>query len=225
MPLQRLYPSTLIAESKAILVIALLHPRDCLAFHPQHGGGCVLLTCRSRRALDHSELPLRGSPVKLRPHLAGTRLPHAPFHGRLQDCPFILNRRTLEDVIAGVGHDLLSHLERVHLASVSVSEGFRYNPIDLMTILRGKLSVSMQHLCRRLDFLGITSSVRGDLGRTRSLAADLFKVRLDLLAAWAGSLQVLRAVTLDLRLAMFAALDLIAKVLQAAGQLRAVDRC
>ena len=71
-----------------------------------------------------------------------------------------------------------------------------------MAVLRGKFAVTMQHLRRRLDLLGIARPVRGDLGRARSLAADLLQVRLDLFAARARCLKVLRAVALDLRLAM-----------------------
>ena len=176
MPVQRLHPSALIAESKAILAIALLHPRYCLSFHPQHGGGRVLLACRSRCALDRSELPLRDAAIELRPHLAGTGLSHAAVHGGLQDRSFVLNSGTLKGMIASVGDSLLSDLRGTHLLAMVIRQGFRHNPIGLMAVLRGKLAVPVQHLGGRLDLFGIACPVSRYLSRSCSLAADFLQV-------------------------------------------------
>ena len=67
--------------------------------------------------------------------------------------------------------------------------------------------------------------MRGNLGRACSVAANLLQMRLDLFAARARRLQVLRAVSLYLRLAVLAALDLVAEILQATGELGPLNRC
>ncbi len=225
MPFDSLCPGSLL-DQRSIAErgpVPFLHSSDSLAPHAQHGGSRVLLACRFWCALHRSELTLRGSPLELRPHLAGTGLPRVPIHSGLQDGPFVLNRQTLEDVIAGIGDRLLGDLGRVHLLPMRVGQRLRHNPIGLMAVLSGDLPVPMQDLCRRLNLLGIARSVRRYLGGSRSFAPNLLQVRLDLLPAWARRLKVLLAITLDFGLTMLTALDLIAKVLQAAGELRPVD--
>ena len=66
--------------------------------------------------------------------------------------------------------------------------------------------------------------MRGDLGRARSFAPNLRQMLFDLATARAGRLEILLGKALDLRLAMPAALDLVAPVLQPRGKLRPIDR-
>jgi len=66
--------------------------------------------------------------------------------------------------------------------------------------------------------------VGGDLPGRRTVDSLLPLVILHLLPPWARRLQVLPRVALDLRLAILAALQLVAELLQARCQLRAIDR-
>ncbi len=64
----------------------------------------------------------------------------------------------------------------------------------------------------------------GDLPGRRAVDSLLALVILHLLTARTRCLQILPRVALDLRLAVLAALQLVAELLQACGQLRAIDR-
>ncbi len=71
----------------------------------------------------------------------------------------------------------------------------------------------VQYLCRRLQLLRVAGPVRGDLGRSRSLAPNLCQMLFDLAPSRAGRFKILRGKTLDLRLAMLATLDLVPEIL------------
>ncbi len=81
-------------------------------------------------------------------------------------------------------------------------------------MLGGQLAMPVQHLGRRLQLLRVSRSMGCDLSRTRSLAADLLEMRLDLLPAWTRCLEVLPGIALDLRLAVLASFDLVPELLQ-----------
>ncbi len=117
-------------------------------------------------------------------------------------------------MIAGVGHGLLGCLGPIELLPVMIRERPRHHPIRLVAVLGGQLAMPVQHLCRRLQLFGIAGPVRCDLSRSRSLAADLLEMRLDLLSAWARCLEVLPGIALDLRLAVLATFDLVSELLQ-----------
>ena len=129
-----------------------------------------------------------------------------------------------EDVLPHVSDGLLRHLGRVDLLRTTVAEGVRHHPIRLVAVLSGELPVPVQHLFRQLNLLGIPRPVRRNLGGSSTFAADLFQLGGDLRPARARCLQVLPRVTLDLRLAMVAALNLISQTLQPGGKLRPVNR-
>lgn len=58
MPLDRLRPRPWLYQRINFerCPVPFLHPRDGFAFHAQHGGGRILLACRSRCAFDSAEL-------------------------------------------------------------------------------------------------------------------------------------------------------------------------
>ena len=116
-------------------------------------------------------------------------------------------------MIAGVGDSLLSDLGRIDLLPLMIGERPRHHPIGLMAVLRGKFAVPVQYFCRRLQLLRVAGSMSGDLGRSRSLAPNLRQMLFDLATARARRFKILLGVALDLRLAMLAALDLVAEVL------------
>ncbi len=116
-------------------------------------------------------------------------------------------------MIAGIGDSLLSDLGRIYFLPLMIGERPRHHPIGLMAMLGGKLAVAMQYLCRRLQLLRVAGPVRGDLGRARSLAPNLRQMLLDLAPPGAGRFKILLGKALDLRLAMLAALDLVAEIL------------
>src|SRR5271156_5138947 len=64
---------------------------------------------------------------------------------------------------------------------------------------------------------------RCDLRSSRSIQSLLAEMVFDLLTAQAGRFQILAGVAFDLRLAILAALNLIAQTLQSRGQLSAID--
>src|SRR5271157_632646 len=64
--------------------------------------------------------------------------------------------------------------------------------------------------------------MRSNLCRARAFSSILLQVPLDLFSPWTGCIQVFLRVALDLRLAMLAAFDLIAELLQTHGKLGTV---
>ncbi len=105
-----------------------------------------------------------------------------------------------------------------------VGESAGHHPIGLVAVLGGKLAVPVQHLGRRLQLFRVAGPVRRDLGRPRSLSADLLEVLLNLPAPGTRRLKVIRSIALDLRLTVLAALDLVAEILKPRRKLRPVDR-
>ena len=79
------------------------------------------------------------------------------------------------------------------------------------------------YLGRRLQFLLVPGAVRCNLSRRGTVHSLLPLVILHLLPARTRRLQIFPRVTLDLRLSVLAALQLVAELLQARCQLRAVD--
>jgi hypothetical protein len=77
----------------------------------------------------------------------------------------------------------------------------------------------LENLLWRQQFLAIARPVRGDLRRRCAIKALFPLVILDLLTAEAGGFEILLRITLDLRLAVLAALQLVAQPLQPCRQL------
>src|ERR1019366_8935234 len=89
--------------------VAFLHLADGLALHAQHGPGGVLLASVFGSMLPGirlwgAKLARLDSPVELLPNLGKVRLAHASAERRRHNRAFALDRRTLEEVIAGIGH-------------------------------------------------------------------------------------------------------------------------
>ena len=71
----------------------------------------------------------------------------------------------------------------------------------------------LQHLFRRMDFLTVARAMSGYLRRACALSTDLVQVFFDLDTTRARCLQILLRISLDLRLPMLTAFDLIAETL------------
>ena len=61
-------------------------------------------------ALDGAELARLHPALELLPHLGNRRLPHATVERRFQNVAPVLDRRPLENMIAGIGHGPLRRL-------------------------------------------------------------------------------------------------------------------
>ena len=165
-------------------------------------------------------------------HLAVGRLPHAPVYRRLQDGSFILNGRTLEDMVAGIGHGLLHRflrLLRLLIGLLCVMPRIRsrlgHNSIRLMPELSGQFAVPLQNFFGRMKLLAVPRAMSCDLRRACTVSANFLQVSDDLFPARARCVKILLAVALDLRLAMFAAFNLITQPMQPQGEFGTVDGC
>ncbi len=82
----------------------------------------------------------------------------------------------------------------------------------------------LPHFFVRERLLRIARLMRRDLRGASPAHACLLHVLLDLLPPWTRRLQILPRVTLDLRLSMLAALDLVTELLQPRRKLRTINR-
>jgi hypothetical protein len=123
--------------------VAFLHVADGLALHAQHRRGRVLRARPS--ALDGAELARLHPALELLPHLGRRGLPHAAVERRFQNVAPVLDRRSLENMIAGIGHGPLRRL--VGFVDVPLSlllsmlPRLRYYLVGLMPVLCGQLPV------------------------------------------------------------------------------------
>ncbi len=139
-------------------------------------------------------------------------------------------------MIAGVGHGLPRRLLRCRGLVGGLGWGFflgerlrtfphlGHNPVGLMAVLPRQFVMLPLHLCGRLQLLFVPCAVRCNLSRRCTVNSLLPFVILHLLPSRTRRLQILPRVALDLRLAVLAALQLVAELLQARCQLRAIDR-
>src|ERR1039457_4073952 len=137
--------------------VALLHLADGLALHAQHGSGGVLLARAPEPGLrfNGAELARLDPAVELLPDLGEVRLAHAPAERRRQNRPFILDRRTLEEVIAGIGYGYLGGFVGSVCVLPDLLPRLGNHPVGLVAVLRGKHPMLPQHLFWRKPLLGI----------------------------------------------------------------------
>src|ERR1035441_2245653 len=117
-------------------LIAVLHVADSLALHAKRLRRRVLLPFVLRPMLDRSELTCLRPPVELLPDLREVHLTHAPVERSRQNRPSALDRRTLEEMFAGVGHGYLSGLARMGFVILSMLPCFGDNAVGLVAVLR-----------------------------------------------------------------------------------------
>jgi len=143
-------------------MVSRLHPFNDLSLHTHHLCGGVLRSCVAFPV--SNELELTGCDT-LREFLARvtvTELAHSSVkHGR-QNRPFILNGRTLKNMIPRVRRGLLRCLLGV-LMLIGVFHCLRYDAFGLVPELRRQLAVPAQNLLLRLNLLLIPCSMCGDL--------------------------------------------------------------
>ena len=76
-----------------------------------------------------------------------------------------------------------------------------------------KLTVLLQDFFRRMEFLAIACAMSGNLRRACTFPSNLLQVFFDLDSTRTRCLQILLRISLDLRLPMLAAFDLVAEAL------------
>src|ERR1700683_1718639 len=96
-------------------------------------------------------------------------------------------------------------------------------PVDLIADLRGKLAVSFHNFGWGTNFFFVAGVVGGDLRGARPAEAAFRHGLLDLLAAGAGSVQILLRIAFDLRCAFFPCLDFIAEIAKPKGEFRLIN--
>src|ERR1019366_5733756 len=129
--------------------VAFLHLANGFPLHAQHGRGGVLLVLVFGSILDGAELARLNSPVELLPDLGKVRLAHASTARRRHNRAFALDRRTLEEVIAGIGHGHLGGFVGTVCVLLALLPRLGNHSIRLMAVLRRKLSMLPQNLFRR----------------------------------------------------------------------------
>jgi len=159
-------------------------------------------------------------------------LPHASVYRRLKDGSLILNCRTLEDVIPGIGHRLLHSFLRLLSLLIGllrvmprIQSRLGNNMIRLMSELSGEFAVPFQYFIRRVKFLAVPRAMGRDLRSSCTFPANFLQVAKDLFPARARCVEIFLAVALNLRLTMFAAFDLITQPVQPQGEFRTIDGC
>ena len=83
-----------------------------------------------------------------------------------------------------------------------------------MAELRSKFTVPLQHLFWRMNLLVVASTMGSNLRRACALSSNLLQVFFDLLTTWTRCFQILLRISLDFRLAMLTAFNLVTKTLQ-----------
>ncbi len=87
-----------------------------------------------------------------------------------------------------------------------------------------EFTVLLQDFFRRMEFLAIAGAMSSNLRRTRTVSSNLLQVFFDLHTTRTRCLQILLRISLDLRLPMLAAFELIAEALQPHRKLGSVYR-
>src|ERR1017187_7304412 len=107
--------------------------------------------------------------VELLPDLGKVRLAHTSTERRRHNRAFALDRRTLEEMIAGISHRDLGGFVGTVCVLLGLLPRLGNYPVRLVAVLRRKLPMLPQNLFRGLQFFGVPRPVRGDLRRCRSV--------------------------------------------------------
>src|ERR1035441_4181933 len=165
--------------------------------------------------------------VEVVAYLAVSEVAHAAPQGVAHDRTFIGNGLSLEAAVLGKGYGFLCPHTRIRhlilLQCCGALPGLCDNAVGLVAKLIRNLPMSGEYLGRRENVLFVACIVGGNLRGLRPAEAAPRDGLLDLLASRAGRLQVLRRVSLYVRRAALAGLDLIAEIAKPEGQLRLID--
>jgi hypothetical protein len=155
-------------------------------------------------------------------YLAVSEVAHAAPQGVAHDRAFVGDGLTLKAAILGKGDGFLRAPGRIRhtilLQRCGAFSGLCDNAVGLVAKVIRNLSMSGKYLGRRKNFLFVACVVRGNLRGLRSAETALCDGLFDLLAARAGCLKVLRRVSLYVRRAALADLDLVAEIAKPEGQ-------
>ena len=99
--------------------------------------------------LDGAKLARLDSPLELLPDLGEVRFAHAPAERRRHNRAFALDRRTLEEMVAGVGHGHLGGFVGIVCVSLALLPRLGNHSIRLVAVLRRKFPMLPQHFFRR----------------------------------------------------------------------------
>src|SRR5262249_50472918 len=202
-----------LAYELRVLALTGTHLIDRFSLEVHHRWRCERPPGPGSILFDGDELASFYTTIEVLFDVADTSLAERPLQSITQDRAFFDDGFTLQIAIArerdGAMRDVWSLRIVLQFPHAAVFDRFN-NPCRLGPVLLRQLSVALLHLAMRDLQLGFARLVRRDLRRGGPLAIRFGEVAFDLLPARAGRLEVLARVTVDLRLAAPAALDLVA---------------
>src|ERR1019366_6644151 len=208
-------------------ILAVLHVADGRQLCGNGLAGSELLSCLmllSRRDFELAGIvPL----VEVVAYLAVSEVAHAAPQGVAHDLSFVGDGLTFKAAFLGKGDSFLcspGHIRHtILLQRCGTFFGLCDNAVGLIAKLIRNLPMSGEPLERQENILLVACIVRGNLRGLRPAEAAPRDSLLDLLAARAGCLKVLWRVSLYVRCAALARLDLVAEIAKPEGQFRLVD--
>jgi hypothetical protein len=209
-------------------ILAALHMADSLPLCGNRFTSGKLPSCLVLLAFHGLKLAGNVSLIEVLAHLTVSEVSHPAPQGVAHDLAFVRDGLTLEASILCKRDSFLRPYTRIgHLILLQcfgACLGLCDNAVGLITELIGNLPVRGEHLGRGENILFVACVVGSNLSRLWPAEAALCNGFLDLSAAWAGSLKILRRISLDVGGATLACLDLVAEIAEPEGQLRLVDR-
>jgi hypothetical protein len=209
-----------------MLTLAGTHPVDRLSLELHHRGRRDGPTWHAWLVLDLDEFASLNASVDLVPDVVDARVSERSLQRIAQDRPFLHDRLALQIAIAREGDGPLRkvRLPMLVLNSIGATVLRRfYDMRRLVTETVGEILVATLHLCVRHIELGLSRVVRRDLCRRRALSIRFGQVVRNLLAPWAGCVEVFARVPADFGLAALTTLNCVPKLGQARRQLGSID--
>jgi hypothetical protein len=123
-------------------MVSCLHSFNDLSLHADHFSGSVLPGCTALPRLNGTKLAGCDAPRKFLTRFAVIERAHSTVKHGLEDCSFVLNRRTLEDMIPCVRGSLLRCPFRMVLLLMILFSRSCHNAVSLMTELCCQYAVS-----------------------------------------------------------------------------------
>jgi len=173
------------------------------------------------------ELAVAMTLIEVVTYLAVSEVAHAAPQGVAHDRTFIGDSLSLKAAFLGKGDSFLRAPGRIWhtilLQRCGPFSGLGDNAVGLVAKLVRNFPMSGEHFGRRENVLFVARVVRGNLRGLWPAETALCNGLLNLLAARAGRLKVLRRVSLYVRRTTLAGLDLVAEIAKPEGQFRLVD--
>src|SRR5579864_6959186 len=213
-----------LVDQRRVLLLAGPHGRHRVVLQLDHFGRRERAARRVWGPVDTDEVAGVHPVLELRLDVPNRDLAHRSREGVAEQVALADDRLAFEIPVLRIRHGGLranpwrlplevmgTHTGRLHYVRRLIAKGGR------------NLLVAVLHVVVRVVKLRFARVVGRDLGGSGPSLLFLRQMFLDLPAAWARGLEILRRVTADLRLPALAAVDLIAQLSQVRRQLRTVD--